>query len=177
MTEGWRDVVGYEEYFMISSFGNVFSKRTNKILKQNTTDRGYKTVATKIGGRSGKNLCFKIHRLVAEAFIENFENKPYVNHINSKRNDNRVENLEWCTAKENFDHGLSFGNIKNNQLSKSSFVGRKLKDDDVINIRNNYVKGCHKNGLRALARKYGVNKNTIKAVVSSETYKDIGERE
>jgi len=52
-----------------------------------------------------------IHRLVAEYFIPNPENKKYVNHLNCDRADNRVENLEWCTAKENTDYTMQVGNV------------------------------------------------------------------
>ena len=102
--EVWKDVVGYEEYFKVSNLGNVYSKRSGKILKQNLHPNGYYTIATKIGGRYGKNICFKVHRLVAKAFIPNVYDKPYVNHIDGVKTNNTIGNLEWCTAKEN-THG------------------------------------------------------------------------
>lgn len=80
----FKDVVGFEEYFSISDDGKIFSKRTNKELKQTISKTGYLTVATKIGGRNGLNKCFKIHILVAKAFIPNIYNLPFVNHIDSE---------------------------------------------------------------------------------------------
>lgn len=85
MEEIFKDVVGFEDYFQISNFGRFFSKRSNKLLKLHINKSGYITLATKIGGRHGTNHCFKIHRVVAEAFIPNPENKPEVNHKDGKK--------------------------------------------------------------------------------------------
>ena len=116
----WRNVVGYEELFSVNSIGEVFSKRTNKKLKQYTDKKGYKTVATKIGGRQGINLCFKVHRLVAEAFIPNPENKPYVNHIDGDSLNNQILNLQVCNQATNMKNV----NTKNSQHQGVSFHKR-----------------------------------------------------
>lgn len=112
--EVWKDVVGFEDYFKISSFGNLFSKRTNKCLKKHKHPHGYLHVATKIGGRKGKNVCFKLHRLVADAFLDGKLEGYVVNHLNGIKYDNRVENLEWCSHKENYDHAVKIGLISKN---------------------------------------------------------------
>lgn len=116
MEESWKGVVGYEDLFLISNQGRLFSKRTNKIMKQFLHKNGYCYVATKIGGRKGVNKTFKIHRLVAEAFldppekqvIESSVNTYYkvviVNHKDCDKTNNNVGNLEWCTYQENSDH-------------------------------------------------------------------------
>lgn len=93
--EVWKDVVGYEEYFQVSNLGKLFSKRSQKILKQTISKTGYYTVATRLGGRNGICKCFKIHRLVAEAFIPNPEQKRTVNHIDGNKLNNNLSNLEW----------------------------------------------------------------------------------
>lgn len=119
--EVWKDVVGCEEYFKVSNLGNVYSKRSGKILKQNLHPNGYYTIATKICGRCGKNICFKVHRLVAKAFIPNVYDKPYVNHIDGVKTNNTIGNLEWCTAKENTHHAIANGLIiYNKRKTKSS---------------------------------------------------------
>ena len=95
MNEEYVKIKDYPYY--ISNMGNVKNK-TGRILKPKITNKGYLSVA--LYNANGKRWCY-IHRLVAEAFIPNPLNKKYVNHINFIRNDNRVENLEWVTVKEN----------------------------------------------------------------------------
>ncbi len=101
MIEVWRDVPGYEGLYQVSDRGQVFSVRRKKLRKLNDTGRGYLQVALAKDGQRTHPL---VHRLVAEAFIPNLENKPQINHINGDKTDNRVENLEWCTMSENLFH-------------------------------------------------------------------------
>lgn len=84
--------------YLVSKKGEVFNKMTSRKLKLSNDTDGYKVV-TLYGDSHRKTV--KVHRLVAEAFISNPENKPEVNHKNANRQDNRVENLEWATCKEN----------------------------------------------------------------------------
>lgn len=105
----FNDVVGYENDFKISSCGKLYSKRTNRILKTYINSGGYEVVATKI---SGTNKLFRIHRLVAEAFIPNFDSKPQVNHIDGNKKNNDVSNLEWVTNQENCIHSVKIGLTK-----------------------------------------------------------------
>lgn len=96
--EIWKEITGYEGIYEISSFGNLRSiyRRQYFILKPKQT--GYCVVSLR---KNGRNQELKVHRIVAAAFIPNTENKPVVNHINGIKNDNRVENLEWVTHREN----------------------------------------------------------------------------
>lgn len=94
----WRLIKGYEEEYAISADGRVWSFRRKIILRPEEVYNGYLRVALCVN-KEIKH--FRIHRLVAEAFIPNPDNKPQVNHINGNRKDNRVENLEWATAQEN----------------------------------------------------------------------------
>ncbi len=165
----WRDVVGFEAYFKVSSCGRVFSKRSNKILKQHLSKNGYMTVAVRIGGRNGQAYCFKIHRLVAEAFIPNLENKPMVNHIDNNRANNHISNIEWCTAKENAQHCVKSGNHP--RLSGEDNGQSKLTKDQVEYIRKVFKPHDKEFGARALGRKFNVNKTTILSVVNNESWK------
>jgi hypothetical protein len=106
--EIWKEIEGFENY-QISNLGNVKSNQPNKkekILKFRYTKYGYVRVM----------LCGKkevlVHRLVAIAFISNPDNKLQVNHINSIKSDNRIENLEWCNRSENIIHSYNNGRNK-----------------------------------------------------------------
>lgn len=108
MNEEWRDIEGYEERYQVSNLGRVKSLRNSqgqyreKILT-NTPDKiGYLTVGL---SKNGKRKNFKVHRLVAEAFIENPNNHPIINHKDENKQNNCVNNLEWCTYKYNNTYG------------------------------------------------------------------------
>ena len=102
MKEVWKDIKGYEGLYQISNLGRVKRVTTGRILKGGKDKDGYLMVKLyKNNIRSNK----KIHRLVAEAFIPNPENKPQVNHADENKTNNSLDNLEWMTAKENINHG------------------------------------------------------------------------
>ena len=107
MKEEWRDIKGYEGLYQVSNLGRVKSlnyKHTNreKILKDSTNKNGYKNVNLYLEGVLRR---FLIHRLVAEAFIENPNNYPKVNHKDENKENNKANNLEWCTQKYNINYG------------------------------------------------------------------------
>lgn len=164
--ENWKDVVGYEQYFKVSDTGKVYSKRTSKILSQTISQTGYYTIATKIGGRKGKALCFKVHRLVAQAFINNTENKPFVNHKDGNKLNNLCENLEWSTALENIRHAFATGLACG--LSGEDSPNSKLNYSIVDQIRFEYI--TTKISQRKLAQKYGVSKTTIQNILANERW-------
>lgn len=108
--EVWKDVVGYEGLYQVSNLGRVkslerevwnhqgYTTKKERILKQSFDSKKYLIV--RLCNRDNQP-CFKVHRLVTKAFIPNLENKPFIDHINTIRTDNRVGNLRWCTAHEN----------------------------------------------------------------------------
>lgn len=112
--EIWKDILEYEGLYQVSNFGKVKSlpRNTTKggILKLTKDNNGYLNV---ILCKNGKIKRFRVHRLVALAFIPNIQNLPIINHKNEIKTDNRVENLEFCTAKHNSNYGT-----RNERLSK-----------------------------------------------------------
>ena len=115
--EVWKDVKNYEGYYIVSSMGKVKSLdrivlgkngasyfRSGKLKSSVTNKWGYLQVL--LSKNNKQKLCL-IHRLVAEVFIPNPENKPHIDHINTDKKDNRVENLRWATRSENMNNPLT----------------------------------------------------------------------
>ena len=94
-----KAIPGYEKY-LITSWGRVYNTETKQFLKPYSHHKGYLRVD--LFNERGKRH-FKVHRLVASAFIENPEGKPQVNHIDGNKRNNSITNLEWVTNKENCD--------------------------------------------------------------------------
>ena len=113
--EEWKDINGYEGLYMISNFGRIKSLYQNRILKPKVDKNGYLEIGLM---KNKRRKYFKVHRLVAMNFIDNQNNYPVVNHKNEIKNDNRVENLEWCTVKYNNHYSKDYKNIKRDNLGR-----------------------------------------------------------
>ena len=127
MEEVWKDIAGYEGKYMVSNTGKVKSlnyRRTGKekILKAYPDKDGY-LYAQLWKDCIGKN--YRINRLVAQAFLENPDNFPEVNHKDEDKQNNYVENLEWCTSKYNINYGTR------NQRIAEKLKGRKMSEESI----------------------------------------------
>ena len=120
--EIWRDIEGYEGLYQVSNMGNVKSLKfgKEKILRLRKDKGNYLYVGLYKNGK-GKN--YYVHRLVAETFIQKIAGKDFVDHINGIRDDNRIDNLRWCTSKENSNFELC--RKHRSEALKGKYVGEK----------------------------------------------------
>jgi hypothetical protein len=161
-----RTVPSYKKLFLITENGVLVSRRTNAVLSQTLSDSGYFNHATKIGGRKGKAILVRVHRCVAEAFVENPLDKPFVNHLDGVKTNNHRSNLEWVTNQENIKHAFQTGLIVPRYgLDNPNSI---LTEEDI-----EYIKVCsneEKMSGRAIARSLGVNKSTVERVLKGKRY-------
>lgn len=126
--EEFRDIKGYEGLYQVSNLGRVKSLNYNhtkkeKILKWSKDKDGYLISSL---CKEGKHKTFTVHRLVAEAFLDNPHNYPCINHKDENKTNNNVENLEWCTVKYNVNYGTGIQRKVENTDYKE--IGRKIAE-------------------------------------------------
>lgn len=152
MEEIWKTIEDYPNY-MISSMGRVkslwFGKE--KILKIRNDSDGYVLINFH---KNKKQITFKVHRLVAQAFIPNSENKPHIDHINGIRDDNRVENLRWVTEKENNNNPIHRNKISENKKMIFSHLHFASKPILQFSLDGEFIKKW--NNAQDVARERGL---------------------
>lgn len=132
--EIWKDIVGYEGLYQVSNYGEIKSLRKNKKIYQSINNAGYKVVSLY---KNNKSIKKTVHRLVAIAFIPNFNNLPQVNHIDGIKINNNLNNLEWCDNKYNQKHASMLGLTKKRDEICSIKNGIKIIQYD---LKDNYIK-------------------------------------
>ena len=158
MEEIWKDIEEYAGLYQVSNLGRVKSLYTNSILKGCKHINGYLVVNLyKNGSKSTK----RIHRLVAQAFIPNPENKSQVNHIDENKTNNKVSNLEWTTRKENLNHGTRTERIRKTQ--SIPIIATNLKTGEYTEFY----------GSSECARQLGLHQSNITEVLKGR-YKQTG---
>jgi len=166
--EVFKDIVGYKGLYQISNLGRIKSLkgRCPIIMRTRTNKRGY--IQTHLHSHGYKTKT--VHRLVAVAFINNKENKPCVNHKNGIKTDNRVENLEWSTYKENTNHSIDIGVMSFNHVRGINHYRAKLNVYDVLEIRKKLSSGA--TGV-LISKKYNVSNALVSKIKSNKLWKHI----
>ncbi len=136
MEEIWKDIRGSDNKNKVSSAGRIMSNKTGRVLKNSSHNCGYRVTSISY---NGKRKRVTVHRLVAVAFIPNPKNKPCVNHKNGVRDDNRVENLEWCTHKENINDHIRVGKIEKINETKLNLRLSKMTKTNVVMVPVNCI--------------------------------------
>lgn len=154
-------IQGFPNYG-INENGFIKNFKTDKILKPMNHSAGYLAICLY---ENKKPKRFLIHRLVANAFLPNPENKKEVNHINGNKKDNRLENLEWCTSSENRLHSYKHGL----QPINKGMLGRKLSEETILKMKS--VKRVVKDYAREAA--YNVTRKKVKNKLTGEIFKSM----
>lgn len=178
--EIWKDIPGFENRYQSSTFGIIKSlkcelggsyknkkprNKSERILKPWTNKKGYFIVG--LGEKKGNR--FLIHRLVAITFIPNPDNKPFINHKDGNKSNNKVENLEWVTAQENTRHAFDSGLHKNHLKGENAF-NAILTNKKVLEIRKMRIDGFKNHQI---CKKYGLTKAHISNILNNRCWKSV----
>lgn len=152
--------------YQVSSSGAV--TRNNKEIKTRVRN-GYYSF-TECVNNIKRDVA--VHRLVAQTYIPNPENKPCVNHIDGNKLNNNVSNLEWVTHKENSQHTSKLGlnDYQKTRKTKNNVSARTLTMEDANEIRSKYIASSRRFGTRALGREYGIPHTAVQLILQGKTY-------
>lgn len=161
----WKriNIDGTEMPYLISDSGDVYSIKYDKLLKPRINISGYMEIEISI---NKKSYYKGIHRLVAETFIPNPENKSEVNHIDANKQNNTIANLEWCTHAENMKHA-AVNNLIRNVGKGENNPSNKYSESVIHEICKMLENGC---GNKYIAETLNVNKNLVKHIKDGDTW-------
>jgi len=163
-----KQIEGFNDY-KVSNIGDVYSEKYNKFkkLKPRLNSKGYLYVNLCVKGKYSSKI---IHRLVAEHFVEGYEEGLVVNHKDGNKTNNHYSNLEWCTLSENSKHSFFNGLSKLPYTSGESNGFSKLKNEDVLKMRELYKNGS---SIEDLNLKFNICKRHIRDIVSGKRWSHL----
>lgn len=133
----WKDIPGYEGLYKINNLGEIWSIRKNIIMKGGLTGFGYKNI---ILTKNKHKYQVYVHKLVAETFIPNPDNKPQVNHIDGNKLNNELDNLEWVTYSENNKHAYATGLRKSSKGINNDYSRKLMTPINQYDLNGNFIK-------------------------------------
>ena len=150
MTEVWKDIEGYEGLYQVSNLGNVLRLPYKRPLKPSVRCGYYRIALSK----NNNSKWYSLHRLVAKAFIPNPDNLPEINHKDGNKSNNCVDNLEWCSRKENMHHARRMGlwivtERMKNGLDQSKVTYQYDKNGNFIKCFNSAAEASRKLGINS----------------------------
>ena len=159
-TEMFAFIPGHSYGYMVSNFGRVLSFKRSVEIRPFVSRNGYLTVTLREGQKRCNEL---VHRLVARAFVPNEDGLPEVNHIDGDKTNNRADNLEWCTRKQNMEHaaanGLLFTPKRMAHLEDMTMIAANSNKKPVIRSDGEYFDSVHD-----AARAIGASASNVSAV-------------
>jgi hypothetical protein len=155
----------YSDFYEISNLFNVRNIKTKIIRKMTITQKGYYQFLASFGSKKGQRQ-LKLHKCIASTFIPNPENKPFINHIDGNKTNNKLDNIEWCTGKENAQHAWDSG--FQNKRGKSKLIG-EIKTF----IEENYIPRDKEFGAVALSKKYNTKPDNIVSVIRIKNRREL----
>lgn len=156
-----KPITGWEDYYEITDNLDIVNKLTGKILKPYKNSQGYMVVTLCV---NQIKKIVSMHRLVAEAFIPNPENKPEVNHINNNRQDYSIANLEWCTHYENMLHAFDQGRMESFSRKGVPFMS---KSKWVLDLRT----GVYYQNMKEAATARNINAGSVRSRIAKGDFK------
>lgn len=177
----WKDIKGYEGLYKIHEDGTILaapktwycghgsgSMRTDgeRVVSSHKNQEGYIKVNLR---KEGKVKMMSVHRLLAVAFIPNPENLPMVNHIDGVKTNNAIENLEWCTNRDNILHAVRTGLLVQKKGEESKC--RTITDEKALEIHNAYLQEPNS---ASIARRFGLSRYLVQDIVNRRgSYKEL----
>lgn len=135
----WKRLIYHNEdlgdYYLVSNTGEIKGVKTGKIRRKNVNHEGYYFVNISLGSRDNKNS-IKVHRAVAETFLENPNNYPVINHKDTNKLNNNVDNLEFCTHKYNTEHAIKNNLFNPSEIAKHNKKGIARHKKRIMSIEN-----------------------------------------
>ena len=165
--EVWKDVIGFEGKYEVSNLGKVRNKKNLRVLKAQDHN-GYERVYLNDGQKQRK---LRVHRIVAKVFLNPPEHpkQTMINHKDSNRSNNNVDNLEWCTHRENVSHAIKKGTVKGNDNFEKCV--RRDVEKDVKVIRYLY-ETTHLTQME-LSEIFNISGNAVSSIINRKLHKQI----